>query len=204
MKRRDELLQGPKEKAVEAIKQGKKEEALKYLNEAYEEFRPIHDRYVDSINSLLTFAREKLGEEAVAEAAQYYVEETVTPIFNKMKTMNHEQLVSALAGLHRKHYSGFHVEEYDDKTVITLTECNVGARLLKDGVAQRTGGRTQKAYQWSFDRAGVPYYCIHAHVFNNLFKKMGIPIVVDWGKQYDDAGKPTGEPCHYTIYKKNG
>jgi hypothetical protein len=123
-------------------------------------------------------------------------------MFAKMKALNHEQLVNAFVGLHRKHYNGFYVEEYDDKTVLTIADCNVGAKLLKDGIAQKTGGRTKKARQWSFNRAGVPYYCIHAHVFNGLFKKFGLPIEVEWGKQYDDEGKPTGEPCRYIVYKK--
>jgi len=202
VKRRDELLQGPREKAIAALNQNKKGPALKYIQELYEEFRPIHDRYVESINSLLTFVSQKLGEEAVAEAARHYVEQTTAGMFARMKTLNHEQLVKAFADLHRKHYSRFYVEENDDKTVITVAECNVGARLLKDGIAQREGGLTKKAWPWSFNSTGVPYYCLHAHVFNNLFRKLGIPVVVEWGKQYDDEGKATGEPCRYIIRKK--
>ncbi len=202
MKRRDDLLQGPKEKAVEALNQDEKTEALKYIHELYEEFRPLHDRYVEIVNSLLTFIGKKLGEEAVAEATQYYVGQTATSMFTRMKTLNHEQLVSALVDLHRKHYNGFYVEENDEKTVITVLECNVGARLLKDRiVTQQEGGLTKKAWHWSFNRAGVPYYCIHAHVFNNIFKRLGVPVVVEWGKQYDDKGKTTGEPCRYIIRK---
>ena len=202
MKRRDDLLQGPKEKAVEALNQDNKTEALKYIHELYEEFRPLHDRYVEIVNSLLTFIGKKFGEEAVVEATQYYVEQTATSMFTRMKTLNHEQLVSAFVNLHRKHYNGFYVEEDDEKTVITITECNVGARLLKDGiVAQQEGGLTKEAWHWSFNRTGVPYYCIHGYVFNNIFKRLGVPVVVEWGKQYDDKGKATGEPCRYTIRK---
>jgi len=201
IKKRDELLQGPREKAIEALNQNAKAQTLKYINELYEEFRPIHDRYVESINSLLTFVSQRLGEKAVAEAARYYVEQTTTDMFTRMKTLNHEQLVRAFADLHRKHYSRFYVEENSDKTVITVAECNVGARLLKDGVAQREGGLTKKAWDWSFNRTGVPYYCIHAHVFNGLFQRLGVPVVVEWGKQYDDEGKATDEPCRYIIRK---
>ena len=202
MERRDDLLQGPKEKAVEALNQDNKTEALKYIHELYEEFRPLHDRYVEIVNSLLTFIGKKLGEEAVVEATQYYVEQTATSMFTRMKTLNHEQVVSAFVNLHRKHYNGFYVEEDDEKTVITIPECNVGARLLKDGiVAQQEGGLTKKAWHWSFNRTGVPYYCIHGYVFNNIFKRLGVPVVVEWGKQYDDKGKATGEPCRYTIRK---
>lgn len=201
MKRRDDILQGPKEKAIEALNQDNKTEALKYINELYEEFRPLHDRYVEIINSLLTFISKKLGEEAIAEVSQYYVEQTATSMFIRMKTLNHEQLVSALVDLHRRHYSGFYVEENDEKTVITIPECNVGARLLKDGIAQQEGGLTKKAWHWSFNCSGVPYYCIHAHIFNNLFEKLGLPVEMEWGTQYDEEGKPTGESCRYIIRK---
>jgi hypothetical protein len=202
MKKRDELLIGPKEKAEEALNKNEKAQALKHISELYEEFRPIHDRYVESINSLLTFVSQKLGEEAVAEAARHYVEQTTSGMFARMKTLNHEQLVRALADLHRKHYSRFYVEEDSDKTVITVAECNVGARLLKDGIAQREGGLTKKTWPWSFNSAGVPYYCLHAHVFNDLFQKLGVPVEITWGKQYDDEGKATGETCRYIIRKK--
>ena len=201
MKKRDDLLQGPKEKAIEALDRNDKKQTLQYINELYEEFRPIHDRYVESINSLLTFVSQRLGEEAVADAAWHYVEQTTSAMFARMKAFDHEQLIKTLAGLHRKHYSRFYVEEDSDKTVITVAECNVGARLLKDGTAQREGGLTKKAWDWSFNCAGVPYYCIHAHVFNNLFQRLGVPIEVEWGRQYDDDGKATGEPCRYVIRK---
>jgi len=203
MKKRDDLLQGAKEKAIEALDRNDKKQTLQYINELYEEFRPIHDRYVESINSLLTFVSQRLGEEAVADAAWHYVEQTTSAMFARMKAFTHEQLVRTLADLHRKHYSQFHVEDDSDKTVITVVECNVGARLLKDGLAQREGGLTKKAWDWSFNRTGVPYYCIHAHVFNNLFQRLGIPIEVEWGRQYDDDGKATGEPCRYIIRKTN-
>ncbi|KPK23390.1 MAG: hypothetical protein AMJ70_03615 [Dehalococcoidia bacterium SG8_51_3] len=201
MKKRDDLLQGPKGKAIEALDRNDKEQTLQYIDELYEEFRPIHDRYVESINSLLTFVSQRLGEEAVADAAWHYVEQTTSAMFSQMKAFNHEQLVKTLADLHRKHYSRFYIEEDSDKTVITVAECNVGARLLKDGVAQREGGLTKKAWNWSFNRTGVPYYCIHAHVFNNLFQRLGVPIAVEWGRQYDDGGNATGEPCRYVIRK---
>lgn len=45
MKRRDDLLQGPKDKAIEAIKKGNKEEAIRCAQELYEDFYPLHGRY---------------------------------------------------------------------------------------------------------------------------------------------------------------
>ena len=67
-RRRDDLVIGPKEKAIEAVRAGNKEEAIKNIETLYEEFRPLHDRYGDWIQILLSFIAEKLGEEAIEEA----------------------------------------------------------------------------------------------------------------------------------------
>ena len=45
MKRRDDLVVGPKEKAKEAINAGNTEEALDYLDKVYEQFHNLHDSY---------------------------------------------------------------------------------------------------------------------------------------------------------------
>jgi len=50
MIRRDDLLVGPKEKAIEAVKAGNKEEAIRYIQELYEEFRPLHDVIVSGLS----------------------------------------------------------------------------------------------------------------------------------------------------------
>jgi hypothetical protein len=49
MARGDDFPIGPKEKAVEAIKAGKTEEALGHLNDVYEQFHALHDAYSHDI-----------------------------------------------------------------------------------------------------------------------------------------------------------
>ena len=67
-KRRDDFLIGPREKAIEAVKAGNKEDALKYIDELNFEFQPTHDRFSEFIQALLVYISEKLGEEAVEDA----------------------------------------------------------------------------------------------------------------------------------------
>ena len=63
-------------------------------------------------------------------------------------------------------------------------------------------GITKKAWHWSFNREKFPYYCVHAFPLTNIFKEAGVPIEIQWGKQFDDEGKPIDEPCKYVIYKQ--
>ena len=159
MIRRDDLLVGPKEKAIEAVKAGNKEEAIRYIQELYEEFRPLHDRYSEWAQSLLSFIAEKLGEEAVEEALKRIFLDVYKDRWGKMKNMSHEEIVKMWCQLWRSHYSDFYVEEDEEKTVFVVSYCNSGGRIQKEGKAR--GRRTSKPYPWSFNQAGVSYYCCH-------------------------------------------
>lgn len=50
MRRRDNFLIGPKEKLIEAIKSGRTEEALRFVNDLYEMFRGMHDGFVNAMS----------------------------------------------------------------------------------------------------------------------------------------------------------
>ncbi|MBP1724331.1 MAG: hypothetical protein H6Q44_2036, partial [Deltaproteobacteria bacterium] len=93
MKRRDDLLKGPKEKALEAVRKGDKEGARRQIQELYEDFHPLHDRYSEWCSSLLTFIGEHLGEEAVLKATQRLMDEIYTERFNQLKNLDHPGLV---------------------------------------------------------------------------------------------------------------
>jgi hypothetical protein len=199
--RRDDFLIGPKEKAIEAIKSGKAEEALRYLNEAYDMFRDMHDGYVNGYSLMQGLLAEVHGEEWLEEFNRKRVFQTYEPSFRAMKNMSPEQRVDTLCGLERTMYTEFHVEEDKERFVLVITGCNNGGRLIRDGIAKQQNAVTKKAYPWSFDRVGFPYYCVHAYFFKELFKELGIRIEIQWGRQYDDQGKPVDEPCKYIIYK---
>ena len=200
MKRRDEFLRGPKERLIEAIKSGKTEEALLYTDDLYEMFRSMHDGFVNTISLMHARLAEAHGEEWLegftrARMARW------RSIFETMRDMSPEDRVKMICDIHRPMYSEFHVEEDDEKFVIAITGCNNGGRLIRDGIAKQQNALTKKAYPWCFNRAGVPHYCIHAAVFDEIFKDLGLKIEIQWGKQYDEQGKQIDEPCRYVIYK---
>jgi hypothetical protein len=200
MARKDNFAIGPKEKLIEAIKSGKTEEALRYADELYEMFRGMHDGFVNTISLMHGKLAEAKGEEWLEGFTRDRLSRWRS-IFGAMKTMSPEERVDMICDIHRPMYSEFHVEEDDEKFVVVITGCNNGGRLIRDGIAKQQDALTKKAYAWCFNKIGVPYYCIHAAIFHEIFRELGLNIELQWGKQYDDQGKQINEPCKYVIYK---
>ena len=201
MIRRDDFLMGPREKATEAMKAGKTKEALRFLDDVYEQFHRLHDLYCDHISMLQVTLAEIKGDKWFEAFDRNSVFEAFGPRFEGWKELSVEERVEAVCNSHRAHYSEFHVEEDEEKFVVVITGCNAGGRLIRDGIAKRQNAITEKAYPWSFNRTGFPYYCAHATFFNELWKGLGIAAQLQWGRQYDDQGNKIDEPCKYLIYK---
>ena len=201
MSRRDDFLVGPKEKAQKAIKSGNVEEALLHLDEACDMYRSMHDSLIVSSSLMQGLLAEAHGEEWLEEYNRKRVLETYRPIFGRLKNMAPEQIVQYLSDRAKRNYSEFHVEEDGEKFALVSTGCGNGGMLIKDGIARKQNAVTKKAYPWSFNRIGFPYYCVHAYFYNELFKELGVKVEVQWGRQYDDDGNKINEPCKYVVYK---
>ena len=201
MVRRDDFTIGPREKAIEAVKAGKTKEALGYLNDVYEQFHRLHDLYCNHISMLQGTLAEIQGDDWFETFDRSSVFEAFRPRFEGWKDMSVEERVEAVCNSHRAHYSEFHVEEDEEKFVVVITGCNAGGRIIRDGIAKRQNAVTKKAYPWSFNRVGFPYYCAHAYFFTELWKEIVIAAQLQWGCQYDGQGNKIDEPCKYLIYK---
>ena len=201
IKRRDDFLIGPKEKAIEAIKAGKTQEALKYLDIVAEQFRRLHDSYGNDINRMFGRLAEAYGEEWFEHYVGDQVTRDFTIRFTPWKNLTTEEKVEGVCAIHRAHYSEFHVEEDDEKFSVVITACNAGGRLIRDGIAGQENSLMKKAYPWAFNQVGLPYYCIHANYTSQVFKNLGLKMEIKWGRQYDDQGHQINEPCRYIIYK---
>lgn len=201
MVRRDDFLIGPREKAVEAIKAGKTEEALRYVNEVYEQFHALHDAYSNDISLLEGTLAQAQGTEWYTTFERKKIFTLLGPKYESYKGMSPEQRVAAICNSMRAHFSEFHVEEDDEKFVVKITGCGAGGRLVRDGVAKRQDAVTKKAYPWSFNRVGFPYYCAHAYFLNELMEEKGVGVRIEYGRQYDDQGSKIDEPCQYIVSK---
>ena len=201
IKRRDDLLVGPKERAIAAIEAGDKEAAKKYVEELSTEGQPLHDRYVEWIQFLLSFIAERLGEETVEEALRGIVTEIYKDRWvSQFKEMSPEDIARMWCRINKSHYSDILVEEDEEKFIFTLSYCASGGKIQQIGKA--SGRRTKKAYPWSFNEAGVSFYCCHESVFNKMFKELGFKNMhFEYHNQFEDDGTPTGHPCRFYIYK---
>jgi hypothetical protein len=200
-RKRDDLNIGPRDKAIKAIKAGKTEEALRYLDEVNEQFHRLVDLYCNDINRGFGHLAAAQGEEWLEGYVRDDTLKAFTRVYRPWKGKTAEQKVESVCAVHRAHYSEFHVEEDDEKFTVAITGCNAGGRLLRDGIAKREGAVTKKAYPWAFNAVGFPYYCIHASFINEVFRNLDLKMEIRWGRQYDDQGNKINEPCRYIIYK---
>jgi hypothetical protein len=194
---------GPKEKAIEAVKAGNTDETLKQIEALHKQFKPLHDRYCEWINYLLTFISERVGEEAVEEA----MEGTYQAVYGKMfaaaaaiPERTAEEMVAGMAQGHLVHHSDIFVEEDDEKFVLYVKFCGSGSTVQR---ACPVKGRTQKAYPWSGDVKGMCYYCTHEPIWMKSAFAKGKEgrEYMTYANQFDENGQPTGECCEYVVYK---
>jgi len=152
----------------------------------HSELLELINRLVEWCNSLLRFISDKLGEEAIGEAMERLVNEVYKQRFEGMKSIKYDELVNYFYKLFKERNYVFDVIRRDEETTFIITYCSTGGRLVEKGIA----AVTNQAWPWSFNKAGVPYYCVHAYFFNKLWKELGIPVKIEFGK-----------PCKYIIHK---
>lgn len=197
--RRDDLVMGPREKAIAAVEAGNKEEALKQIEALHMLFKPLHDRYCEWINYLFTYIAENLGEEHVGIAMKGTFDAVYGKLFaagGKMPKRSPEQMIAGMAQGHLVHHSDIYVEEDDEKFVLYVKHCGSGSTVQKNYTDR---GRTTKAYPWSGDTKGMCYYCCHEPCW------MGGGFTdkeyMTYANQFDENGEPTGLCCTYVVKK---
>ena len=132
-KRRDDLLIGPQEKLIEAIKKGDKETALKYLDDTLSIYKRVGVSDAEWISILFTLIGKRLGEEAVKDANEQIMADIYEPIWAKLSNASYQDLLDLSLRIHRSHFSEFHVEEDDEKITVVITSCGAGGRMMKEG-----------------------------------------------------------------------
>ncbi len=121
---------GPKEKAVEAIRAGKTEEALRCLNEVYEQFHTLHDAYGNEIGLLKGTLAKMQGDKWYETFERKLIFESFRSKYERYGNMSIEQRVEGICNSQRAHYSEFHVEEDGEKFVVLITGCNAGGAAI--------------------------------------------------------------------------
>jgi len=158
----------------EAMKAGKIQEALEFLDYARFEAKAMHHAEVTMVDQALTLLAS-INEENVEK----YWRKRYTPRVEEWLSTTPGTLESLqrICEYQRGHFgSGATVKEEEDRYVESVDLCGSGGELRKSGDC----GVTRKAYPWAWNKVGVPYYCAHCCIFMEHIpiEKRGYPIRV--------------------------
>lgn len=209
-KERPDLTATALEKCQAAIERGDKAEAQKQAQAIWDEWRPLHDMYVDMSGLFCTFIRDRLGDKAVEEAWRFIGEQIWKPVLLQMKaTGSTELLVQVYAQFLRAHGHRFTVIEDDEKTRFVMHYCASGGMLMRDGKNEDSKRSPiniavmKTRADWTFDRP-LSAYCVHTPLWMDIMpREWGWDVFEStFGRQFDDAGQPVDEPCVAIIYRR--
>lgn len=196
-------------KCQAAISRGDREEASRLAQTIWDEWRPLHDLYVDMSGLFCTFIRDRLGDGAVEEVWRFIGEKLWKPILEQMKkTGSTELLVVIYAQFLRAHGHDFTVIEDDEKTSFIMHFCASGGMLMRDGKNEDSTRNPiniavmKTRADWTFNRP-LSAYCVHSALWMDIMpREWGWDVFEStFGRQFDENGNPVDEPCVARIYR---
>jgi hypothetical protein len=194
-------------RAIEALERGDAEEAKRLCEEMRHESQFMHDLLVDGVAGLISFVKEKLGDEGVEEAWRWSLERSWRRPVETIAKTDRREVAKALAATWRAHSTSgvgptpgaFEIAEDDEKLTFTMNPCGSGQRLWRNRRYGPEGwGVTDGAHDWSYGRAGFPLYCTHCAFMNEALpiRWIGYPVYPsDPPEDFDH------DPCIWYWYK---
>jgi len=185
----------------EAIKQGRTDEALELLEQAF-------NLTAMQLNSAVSFVGM-----AVTQLAGFG-EEELEKLYRKRYLPMAKEWIATTPGARESAekctqimaspYSEVILTEEPDRYVVSLNPCRTGGRLLRGvtaGMSQldsKVIGTTQEAHPWCWGKSGILYYCAHSCLLFEVLpiELRGYPIGV-----IEPPEKPE-DPCVFYFYKK--
>ncbi|MGB9498385.1 MAG: hypothetical protein ACKVE4_01250 [Dissulfuribacterales bacterium] len=194
------------------IKEGKNEEALKFVDYVQHEFKWLHDLYCDWTWADLDYVSKTYGEEEVEKMLRYAREVLMKTAYKGQGEVTPIDNIRLFAEGMRAHRCGpgesgnIKIWEEEDRYVMEFDPCGSGGRQRRtgelDGLPPRNGepfnlGCTKKAYSWSWGRENVPYYCLHCSVWHEIMmiERLGYPAKIT------DYNEDPNVPCRWYFYK---
>jgi hypothetical protein len=175
----------------EAIKAGKAEESLEFLEYARIESQANNDSYVSTIEYLLT-SLASFDEEGLFKFLKPRYEGKMREFLATSRGV--EDVLQRCTEAHRRHHGVFTVKEEPERYMATYDPCGSGGRLRRT----RSLGTTKKGYPWSWGKAGIPYYCLHCCISWEIaaIELRGYPLRITL------IGERPEDPCVHLFYKK--
>jgi len=202
-----EMSRPTMDRAIEAIDRGDAEEARQLCESMKHESQFMHDLLVDGTAGLISFIKERLGDEGVREAWEWSLERSWKQTVKKISESDRRAIAQALAATWRAHSTSgvgpnpgaFEVKEDEEKLTFTMNPCGSGQRLWRNGRYGPDGwGLTDGAHDWTYGREGFPLYCTHCAFMNELgpINWIGYPVYPSDPPEDFDR-----DPCTWYWYK---
>ena len=184
----EELSRPTMDRAIEALDAGDVETARALCEAMKHEWLMLHDLYAAGTAGLLTFVKDRLGEQALAEAHEESMAMHWRETVEKVAQIDRRRVVELLAATWRAHSTGgvgpnpgaFTITEDDEKVTFSMHPCGSGQRLWRNGHYARPDGYalTDEAHDWSYGRKHFPIYCTHCTFMNESLpiRWIGMPI----------------------------
>jgi len=175
----------------EAMRAGRTNEALDFLEYGYTEAKAAHDALVALVDDALTYLA-RFGEEEIEKFLRRELYPSTKHLLSVIPGV--EESLQRWAEVMRAHYANVTIIEESDRYVVRCDPCGSGGRLRRT----RSVATTKKAYPWSWGKTGVSYYCTHCCLHRELIpiELRGYPICV-----FQYADRPE-DPCVHLYYKK--
>lgn len=196
-------------------------EALAALDDLKESWRRIHDRDVDHCYGLMNEIAVRFGEHRIRDMYDHVLLPLFTWRYDRFDIDKHpwdeglQTLLYVAIEAMRGHLCGpgrqgeIEFLEEEDRYGIRFDPCGSGQRTLRGDVIEGTPARmkppynwgvTKEAYDWSWNKKGVCYYCAHCCVLMEQMPidKFGYPIRVVDAPVYENAQE---WKCTWYMYK---
>lgn len=188
------------ERITKAVEDKDDDEARRLLEQKRQQWRAIHDTYIEILARLFGMIGQAFGDEAL-ENAHRDLAEQIRAWYDKRESMSAGEQVRHCAYVYNEHLSEkIKIEEDEEKYTVTLDGCGGGGRLLRRGLYDKPSGALRKVSRpqvMTAGRAGYPVYCTHCQVLFGAFpmENYGNPLWVI------DAPRKPEDPCRILIYK---
>ena len=176
------------------------------------ESKPLHDLMCDWVWHLLDGIAEANGEEAMYRILRRSQEGwMMRRTWKGFLKLTVEERVQLCAEIMRAHFCGpeqdgsIEIRDQGDRYLLVLDPCGSGGRMRRGDPVDGTGSRlqppysfgcTSKAWEWSWSKADVPYYCVHCALNEKLPMEWGgHPL---WVTEYNPD---PAQPCGWAFYK---
>ena len=182
------------DQAINLLTKGEVDKAVEKIGSLKEALSTVVPFLIVWVNDLLGIIAEELGEDRVFEYWRKFANER----FNENYSLSPIERLKFYVTAHNALGSNIkNVEEKKDRYVLTLDPCGSMGAARRRNMINLEKGVTKKAYDFLWDKKGVPYYCIHCVIGGEVVPKEKVGKAF-WIQDWPET--PEGV-CRYNFLK---